>query len=79
MSGLDGLLISIWQEILGQSEVNQTTGFIEAGGTSLSAEKIASRVRAAIKISVSGADIIRAETIGGLVQLILKRSNAQQA
>jgi hypothetical protein len=71
----EDLLLSLWQEILGVDVVSSTTSFLELGGTSLGAEKIASRFRASTGISITGVDVLRTGTIEKMLELIRRKQS----
>jgi amino acid adenylation domain-containing protein len=55
-----------WCEMLGLSRVSVTTGFFEAGGDSLAAARVVSRLRAAFDVDVTLRDLFETRTIAGL-------------
>jgi acyl carrier protein len=63
----------IWCEILGIDSYQYTETFIDLGGTSLSAEKIAARVRASFAILFSGSELMRQQTLQKVTELITRR------
>jgi hypothetical protein len=51
-------LLPVWREMLGAEDASPDDNFFEAGGTSLLAARIASRLSVALECRVSAADIL---------------------
>lgn len=68
------LLKALWRDVLDIGHVAADTSFMDVGGTSIAAEKIASRFSASAKIELSGSDILRGETIARIVEEIVARA-----
>lgn len=71
---LEQVMIRLWKEVLGVTDIDVNTSFFEIGGTSLGAEKIASRFRLFSGIEIRGFDILRAQTVGGILRHISEQS-----
>ena len=70
------LVTEVWKEILGLDNAALRKSFLDIGGTSMAAEKIAARLRASLGVRLTGSDILRVQTIEGLVELSLAKMAA---
>lgn len=64
------LVISSWQAVLGAPWIGPEDGFVDVGGTSLSAVRVASRLRELTGRRVSAADVLTAESAARLADRI---------
>jgi len=69
---IEGILASIWAEILGIELVGTTDNFFELGGHSLNATQMTSRIRVAFKADISVKDVLENQTIEELAEAIGK-------
>jgi acyl carrier protein len=67
------VLSEIWSEILGLETVDPRATFVDLGGTSIAAERIASRVREALNVAFKGVEILRFETLEQVNQIVSTR------
>jgi acyl transferase domain-containing protein len=73
---LQGVISSIWQEVLGVAPIGIHDNFFELGGHSLLALKVASRIFDALNLQVPATAVFEAPTVGALSQ-ILEHATAQ--
>lgn len=64
------LIAGIWSETLGAESIERADSFYDLGGTSISAEMIASRICDALPVSITGSDVLRALTLGEFVSFV---------
>jgi acyl carrier protein len=70
---LETQILAIWEELLGVSNININDDFIELGGDSLVAIRIANRIKSTFGIRISGLDIMDLSTIPNLINNLKKQ------
>jgi hypothetical protein len=75
MTAVQDTITGIWYEILGTDEADGPASIFERGGTSISAELIASRINESLGTSVRGADVLRCDTLANLLRHVEERSS----
>jgi acyl carrier protein len=75
---LESAICNIWIQLLGLERVGVHDDFFELGGHSLLATQLASRLRQALDIDLSLADIFEAPSIAGLAELFMARLLEQE-
>lgn len=72
-AGLRSVVAGAWQDALGRPPT-ETSDFIAEGGDSIRAVALATRLRAALDLEVSIADVLAATTFAGLVDEIARQA-----
>ncbi len=67
-SATEQQVLNLWREILGAPEASPDENFFEAGGTSLVAARLASRLSTQLEYRVAAADILAYPTVRKLTQ-----------
>ena len=75
---IEEILIAIWEEVLGLSEVGVEDDFFELGGHSLLATRLCSRLRDAFQIELPVRAVFMTSTISGLTRIIENIQSKQQ-
>jgi acyl-CoA synthetase (AMP-forming)/AMP-acid ligase II/acyl carrier protein len=70
---VEAFLLDIWREVLKVDNISVTRRFLEAGGDSLTAVQLVSRVRTALGIELSLVDFFDAPTIRAQAQVVEAR------
>lgn len=65
-----------WCEVLGLENIDATLSFYELGGTSIAAEMICWKLGQALRVDLSGSDILRMPKLGSFIQLVDARLSA---
>ncbi|WP_172844422.1 non-ribosomal peptide synthetase [Tumebacillus algifaecis] len=73
------LIARIWGQMLGIAEIGIYDDFYELGGDSLLATQILSRVRAALGVELSLADVLEAQTVARLAETVTRSQTADSA
>lgn len=68
-----GVVEDLWRVILGVEYFDETQTILDLGGTSISAEMIAARVREAFEVELLGTEILRCGTLENVVSVIVSR------
>lgn len=63
-------LVKIWTELLGERRIGVEDDFFDLGGHSLTAARLASRVRSAMGVELAVAQVFEARTLGRLAAVI---------
>jgi acyl carrier protein len=63
----------LWSQVLGQERISVNTGFLEAGGDSIRAAQLVSRINEELDLSLAVVDLWDAETIAQQAEIIEKR------
>ncbi|KAG8149329.1 non-ribosomal peptide synthetase/type I polyketide synthase [Burkholderia catarinensis] len=69
-NALEAQLTAIWQEVLGQARISTTANFFELGGNSLSATKVAARIRRDLHVKLEIRSLFSHPTISSLAKRI---------
>ena len=70
-SELERAVQAVWQEVLGLAQVSVESDFFRVGGNSIMANKVTSRLRAALGVpSLSGGALFQRPTVAGLATLL---------
>ncbi|WP_175797739.1 non-ribosomal peptide synthetase/type I polyketide synthase [Burkholderia ambifaria] len=69
-NALEAQLTAIWQEVLGQARISMTANFFELGGNSLSATKVAARIRRDLQVKLEIRSLFSHPTISSLAKRI---------
>ncbi|MFP3615460.1 phosphopantetheine-binding protein, partial [Paraburkholderia sp. SIMBA_050] len=69
-NALEAQLTAIWQEVLGQARISTTANFFELGGNSLSATKVAARIRRDLQVKLDIRSLFSHPTIASLAKRI---------
>ncbi|WP_175747769.1 non-ribosomal peptide synthetase/type I polyketide synthase [Burkholderia ambifaria] len=69
-NALEAQLTAIWQEVLGQARISTTANFFELGGNSLSATKVAARIRRDLRVKLEIRSLFSHPTIASLAKRI---------
>lgn len=64
---------ALWQELLGRDAIDDDESFFDAGGTSLLAVALASRLRATFALPLSIVELYRAPTLHAMTDLVARR------
>jgi acyl-coenzyme A synthetase/AMP-(fatty) acid ligase/acyl carrier protein len=75
---IEELLANIWCEVLKLEQIGIHDNFFDAGGHSLLAARVVSKVRAMLDIEFGMVDVFQAPTIEGLAELLQAREIQQQ-
>ena len=59
---------AVWQEVLGLEQVSVESDFFRIGGNSIMANKVTSRLRAALDVPLSGGAMFQSPTVIGLAK-----------
>ena len=79
-SVVEQAIAGIWQELLGHDRFGADGAFLEAGGDSLLAMRVLTRVREQLGVDVGLPDFLRAPTVAGLAETVEReRANHQRA
>jgi amino acid adenylation domain-containing protein/non-ribosomal peptide synthase protein (TIGR01720 family) len=73
---LEGVLASIWRDVLGLEEVGVHDNFFELGGHSLLAMQLLSRLRRVLKVDLPLRDLMSTATIAEVARLLTAREAA---
>lgn len=68
VSTVEEQILTLWREILGDQDASADENFFEAGGTSLVAARLASRLSSQLNFRVAAADILAHPTVRKLAQ-----------
>ena len=71
-------LVSIWREVLGVDEVRPDDSFFLLGGHSLLASQVMARIWERLEVRVSLGDLLEAETLQGMADLVAERLAAER-
>ena len=74
-SGIEQAIAGIWQELLGHDRFGADETFLEAGGDSLLAMRVLTRVRQQLGVDIALPDFLRASTVAALA-IIIERQRA---
>ncbi|WP_299818450.1 non-ribosomal peptide synthetase [uncultured Roseibium sp.] len=74
-NALETAILSVWQSVLGATEIGVTSDFFSAGGDSISAIQIASRLGSE-GIVTTAADILSESTVERLAQIVTRSNDA---
>ena len=66
----EDMLISLWRQVLGLDHVNARHNFFQAGGDSLLATQLISRIREAVGVEISFQSFLEMPTIAGMARSI---------
>ncbi|KVG71711.1 hypothetical protein WJ33_20640, partial [Burkholderia ubonensis] len=69
-NALEAQLAAIWQEVLGKNRISTTANFFELGGNSLSATKVAARIRRDLQVKLEIRSLFSHPTISSLAKRI---------
>ncbi|KVC86523.1 non-ribosomal peptide synthetase [Burkholderia ubonensis] len=69
-NALEAQLAAIWQEVLGKNRISATANFFELGGNSLSATKVAARIRRDLQVKLEIRSLFSHPTISSLAKRI---------
>ncbi|KWA69864.1 non-ribosomal peptide synthetase [Burkholderia ubonensis] len=69
-NALEAQLAAIWQEVLGKNRISATSNFFELGGNSLSATKVAARIRRDLQVKLEIRSLFSHPTISSLAKRI---------
>ncbi|MDP9587245.1 UNVERIFIED_ORG: amino acid adenylation domain-containing protein [Burkholderia contaminans] len=69
-NALEAQLTAIWQEVLGHARISTTANFFELGGNSLSATKVAARIRRDLRVKLEIRSLFSHPTIASLAKRI---------
>ncbi|MEW5983050.1 MAG: amino acid adenylation domain-containing protein [Acidobacteriota bacterium] len=69
---VEAVLVDIWREVLGAEQVGVHDDFFEAGGHSLSATKVAARVRTIFRMELPLQQFFGTRTVAGLVEALIQ-------
>nr|WP_249183621.1 non-ribosomal peptide synthetase/type I polyketide synthase [Burkholderia ambifaria] len=69
-NALEAQLTAIWQEVLGQARISTIANFFELGGNSLSATKVAARIRRDLQVKLEIRSLFSHPTISSLAKRI---------
>ncbi|WP_010095773.1 condensation domain-containing protein, partial [Burkholderia ubonensis] len=69
-NALETQLAAIWQEVLGKNRISTTANFFELGGNSLSATKVAARIRRDLQVKLEIRSLFSHPTISSLAKRI---------
>ncbi|WP_175728903.1 non-ribosomal peptide synthetase/type I polyketide synthase [Burkholderia ambifaria] len=69
-NALEAQLTAIWQEVLGHARISTTANFFEMGGNSLSATKVAARIRRDLRVKLEIRSLFSHPTISSLAKRI---------
>ena len=69
-------LLTIWRKVLGRADIGVTDGFLDIGGDSIAAVRIAAAAADA-GWSVSGVDVLRGGTVASLARTAVRRDDPQ--
>ncbi|MFA8391016.1 amino acid adenylation domain-containing protein [Burkholderia ubonensis] len=69
-NALEAQLAAIWQEVLGKNRISTTVNFFELGGNSLSATKVAARIRRDLQVKLEIRSLFSHPTISSLAKRI---------
>ncbi|KVW21671.1 non-ribosomal peptide synthetase [Burkholderia ubonensis] len=69
-NALEAQLAAIWQEVLGKNRISMTANFFELGGNSLSATKVAARIRRDLQVKLEIRSLFSHPTISSLAKRI---------
>jgi acyl carrier protein len=79
-SGIEQAIAGIWQELLGHDRFGADQTFLEAGGDSLLAMRVLTRVRQQLGVEVALPDFLRASTVAALAEAIdCRRADHQRS
>ena len=79
-SGVEQAIAGIWRELLGHDRFGPDEVFLAAGGDSLLAMRVLTRVRQLLGVDVALADFLRAPTVAALAEAVERaRANHQRA
>ena len=67
---IEGVLASIWCQLLNLQKLERQTGFFELGGHSLSAVKLLAKIRSSLGITISLPEFLDASTFEGLLEKV---------
>jgi amino acid adenylation domain-containing protein len=70
MSSTEEGIQQIWQEVLGVERISTITNFFEAGGNSLLANVVVSRIQRDMKADIALRDLFRVPSIKGLAEIV---------
>ncbi|QFQ99403.1 amino acid adenylation domain-containing protein [Streptomyces phaeolivaceus] len=71
------LVAEVWADVLGVERVGRDDRFLDLGGQSLLAIRVAARLRDRLPVPVSVRDVFSAQTVAGLAELLARRALAQ--
>jgi hypothetical protein len=77
-AGVESLIASIWQDVLGVSRVGRLDDFFALGGHSLLATQVASRLRDALAVEVPLRTLFEASVLSALAQALTALTDATQ-
>ncbi|KVC59383.1 non-ribosomal peptide synthetase [Burkholderia ubonensis] len=69
-NALEAQLAAIWKEVLGKNRISTTANFFELGGNSLSATKVAARIRRDLQVKLEIRSLFSHPTISSLAKRI---------
>lgn len=75
---LERELIRIWKEVLGVNELGATENFFEAGGNSLLAMQVVTRIRKELGVELQVADVFERGTVREISEVVSARQSASK-
>ncbi|MGW2847916.1 phosphopantetheine-binding protein [Streptomyces sp. NPDC001274] len=72
-------LAAIWEEILGQRNISVDADFFQAGGHSLLAASLVSRIRTRFDVAMTARVLFESPTIVGLAEAVTRMSGGDAA
>ena len=76
---IEELLANIWREVLKLEQIGIYDNFFDAGGHSLLAARVVSKVRAVLDVEFGMVDVFQAPTIESLAELLHERDMQQES